>query len=381
MNFHYFVMVAIVALYQDWLPFALAIAFVLVHHGVIGTLEPTLVYDPPEAIAHPWRWSAVYAGFVAAISAVCVAGWRITQGSSSGNRRAESELMDEKRVVETLHSIGTGVVTELDLNRVAQLVTDAAVTAVGAEFGAFFYNVLDASGERHLLYSLSGVAAFRVRGLPDAAQHADLRADVQRLRVMRIDDVLADPRYGQNSPYHGMPRRPPAGTESPRGSRAFARIERGARRALLRPRGARRVRRAGRAPRRRYRHAGGDRLRQRASVPGRTPHARGSGGARAHGSRCSPTSAGSSSHRSIPDTTLRNVAQSDGSDAGRPVRRAYVRGRRAAARGGVHRAGHGRSRRRTLRPGAADGRPEPPRRPGHHVRRVGARPGHAREHP
>jgi GAF domain-containing protein/anti-sigma regulatory factor (Ser/Thr protein kinase) len=205
MNFHYFVMVAIVALYQDWLPFAIAIGFVLVHHGVIGTLEPTLVYDSPDAIADPWRWAAVYAGFVAAISAVCVAGWRITQGIFERQQSAERELMDEKRVVETLHSIGTGVVTELDLDRVAQLVTDAAVTAVGAQFGAFFYNVLDVSGERHLLYTLSGAPRSAFESFPMPRSTKIFEPTFSGSAVMRIDDVTADPRYGQNAPYHGIP--------------------------------------------------------------------------------------------------------------------------------------------------------------------------------
>ncbi|MCA1839372.1 MAG: hypothetical protein LC723_03435, partial [Actinobacteria bacterium] len=33
MHFHFFVMVALVALYQDWLPFATAFGYVLIHHG------------------------------------------------------------------------------------------------------------------------------------------------------------------------------------------------------------------------------------------------------------------------------------------------------------------------------------------------------------
>src|SRR5580765_6390999 len=44
MHFHFFVMVGIMTLYQDWLPFLLAIAFVVLHHGVLGTLDPSAVY-------------------------------------------------------------------------------------------------------------------------------------------------------------------------------------------------------------------------------------------------------------------------------------------------------------------------------------------------
>lgn len=44
-RFHFFVMVAVVALYQAWLPFLLALAFVLVHHSVVGLLVPQAVYN------------------------------------------------------------------------------------------------------------------------------------------------------------------------------------------------------------------------------------------------------------------------------------------------------------------------------------------------
>jgi hypothetical protein len=49
MHFHFFVMVAVVALYQSWYPFLLAIGFVLLHHGVIGAIDSSSVYNHPEA--------------------------------------------------------------------------------------------------------------------------------------------------------------------------------------------------------------------------------------------------------------------------------------------------------------------------------------------
>lgn len=45
MHFHFFVMVAVVALYQSWYPFLLAIGFVLLHHGAIGALDSSSVYN------------------------------------------------------------------------------------------------------------------------------------------------------------------------------------------------------------------------------------------------------------------------------------------------------------------------------------------------
>jgi hypothetical protein len=40
LHFHYFVMVGVIALYQNWPPYLLAIAYVVVQHGVVGVIAP-----------------------------------------------------------------------------------------------------------------------------------------------------------------------------------------------------------------------------------------------------------------------------------------------------------------------------------------------------
>lgn len=40
MHFHFFVMVAVITLYQDWVPFLFAIAFVTLHHGIVRAVDP-----------------------------------------------------------------------------------------------------------------------------------------------------------------------------------------------------------------------------------------------------------------------------------------------------------------------------------------------------
>ena len=39
-HFHFFVMIGVLTLYQDWMPFLIAIGYVVLHHGVIGALAP-----------------------------------------------------------------------------------------------------------------------------------------------------------------------------------------------------------------------------------------------------------------------------------------------------------------------------------------------------
>jgi GAF domain-containing protein len=117
---------------------------------------------------------------------------------------------EETRLLETLQAAGAALAGELELQRVIQVVTDAATDLSGAEFGAFFYNVIDrdeAGGElnRYMLYTLSGVDPAAFAGFPMPRATAIFGPTFQGEPPVRLDDVLADPRYGRAAPYHGMP--------------------------------------------------------------------------------------------------------------------------------------------------------------------------------
>jgi hypothetical protein len=205
MHFHFFVMVAVVSLYQDWLPFLTAIGYVLVHHGVLGAIDPTSVFNHPAAINHPWRWAGVHAFFVAGISGACLVNWRLNERHLHEVHLAQERLREETRVVERLNEVGTMLAAELDLDHVVQRVTDVATELTDAEFGAFFYNSTTDAGDSYLLYSLAGAppSAFAELDMPRAT--ALFAPTFRGEAVMRIDDVLADDRYGRSGPHFGMP--------------------------------------------------------------------------------------------------------------------------------------------------------------------------------
>jgi diguanylate cyclase (GGDEF)-like protein len=77
MHFHFFVMVAVVSLYQDWLPFLLGIGYVVIHHGFIGWLAPADVFNHPAAINQPWKWALIHAMFISAESTALLIAWRL----------------------------------------------------------------------------------------------------------------------------------------------------------------------------------------------------------------------------------------------------------------------------------------------------------------
>jgi PAS domain S-box-containing protein len=88
-HFHFFVVVAVVSLYQDWVPFLLAILYTAVDHGAIGTVAPDWVYGTnAAAVAHPWLWALIHAGFVLAECVALLAAWKASESA-----RAHAEIV------------------------------------------------------------------------------------------------------------------------------------------------------------------------------------------------------------------------------------------------------------------------------------------------
>ncbi|HEX9959726.1 MAG TPA: ATP-binding protein, partial [Pyrinomonadaceae bacterium] len=116
---------------------------------------------------------------------------------------AEKEAREES---ETLRRIGQIISAELNLQKIVQAVTDAATELTRAQFGAFFYNVLDEEGASYMLYTLSGVAAEKFSNFPMPRATAMFGPTFRGEGTVRIDDVHNDARFGKNEPYHGMPK-------------------------------------------------------------------------------------------------------------------------------------------------------------------------------
>jgi diguanylate cyclase (GGDEF)-like protein len=91
-HFHFFVMVGVITLYQDWLPFGLALGYVVVHHGLLGALRPTDVYNHPAALQHPWKWALIHGGFVLAASVAYLVNWRLSESQAVEISRLVSRL-------------------------------------------------------------------------------------------------------------------------------------------------------------------------------------------------------------------------------------------------------------------------------------------------
>lgn len=137
-HFHFFVMIVVLALYEDWLPFLIAAGYVVVHHGVAGALDPHAVYNHPDAMAHPWKWALIHGGFVTAAGLASIVAWRLNEGVRAQaevlyRRALESERALAARERETRHILETAQDAFISIDA-RGLVTDWNEQAV-ATFG------------------------------------------------------------------------------------------------------------------------------------------------------------------------------------------------------------------------------------------------------
>ncbi|HEV2786433.1 MAG TPA: EAL domain-containing protein [Solirubrobacteraceae bacterium] len=84
-HFMFFVAIIVVSLYEDWRPFLIAFAFVVVHHGAMGVIDHGSVYSHP---GNPWLMAAVHGAFVLAASIAAVVSWRMNEDVRAESRRA-----------------------------------------------------------------------------------------------------------------------------------------------------------------------------------------------------------------------------------------------------------------------------------------------------
>ncbi len=191
MHFHFFVMVIVISLYEDWLPLLVAIAFVVLHHGSVGVAEASAVYRNPEAVAHPWRWAGIHGAFVLAASAASVVSWRLNERA-----RGKTELL--------LQSVGEGI-CGLDARGHITFANDAAermlgvpaATLVGMPMHRAVHGHAPTGSRAH-----SDESCFAANGRTAAAESAEdtfFAAGGQSFPVERTVTTLRDGGHGEGT--------------------------------------------------------------------------------------------------------------------------------------------------------------------------------------
>lgn len=149
MHFHFFVVLALVAMYQEWVPYLLAVAFTAGHHlGVALLLDSHRVFSDPLPQESPVVWALVHAGFVLAACAANVTFWRFAEQSQAEALRAQSEAtlaaadalaaqqrsqeLQERHLAETAARLESERSTRIELERqVAVLVAASSEVDIG----------------------------------------------------------------------------------------------------------------------------------------------------------------------------------------------------------------------------------------------------------
>jgi len=104
-----------------------------------------------------------------------------------------------------LAEVARDVAGRLDLEAIVQRITDAATALTGAQFGAFFYNVIRTDGEAYTLYAISGVPREHFAQFPMPRNTQVFAPTFAGTGIVRSPNIHKDARYGKNAPYHGMP--------------------------------------------------------------------------------------------------------------------------------------------------------------------------------
>lgn len=189
LHFHFFVMLPIIALYQEWTPFLLAIGYVALHHGLMGTLAPASVYNHPAAWAHPWRWGLLHALFVLGASVATVVNWRLIEFAHA---RAEDQQARARRL-QTLTRLNQLISASLDMDHLLREIAQAATTLMHAPLVGFF--IADETAQ-----------TLNVRAFSDTAVGADFPVETLRFGEgavgwvarhrcpLHIPDMFADDR-------------------------------------------------------------------------------------------------------------------------------------------------------------------------------------------
>jgi diguanylate cyclase (GGDEF)-like protein len=113
-HFHYFVMLCLLAQYEDPAPFALGVGYVIVQHGVMGTMHPDGVYGRGPEAEQPWLWALVHGAFIVMASAALVAGWRANARLRLSDRRSREEAERHLRDLTLLRRLAQEVASRDD---------------------------------------------------------------------------------------------------------------------------------------------------------------------------------------------------------------------------------------------------------------------------
>jgi signal transduction histidine kinase len=91
-HFHFFVLIGLIALYQDWVPFLWNALFTVVSHGIGGMTDPGSMYNHAAAQNRPWLWAVIHGVAVVGACVGVIVFWRNTEVEQQRNSALAADL-------------------------------------------------------------------------------------------------------------------------------------------------------------------------------------------------------------------------------------------------------------------------------------------------
>lgn len=109
-HFHFFIMIGLIALYQDWVPLGFNIGLTVISHGLGTALQANLIYNHPAAQANPWLWAGIHGVAVLVAYAGVVAFWGITEDDQNDRveltrRLTEARAAQQAAALEDINAV------------------------------------------------------------------------------------------------------------------------------------------------------------------------------------------------------------------------------------------------------------------------------------
>ncbi|QFU15404.1 HWE histidine kinase domain-containing protein [Microvirga thermotolerans] len=182
------------------------------------------VFIPADAYRRPWLEQVrIYGAFalfalLALLALMAVAARQFREQAANAallEREVDlrtRELRMETAALEVLNRTGRALAAELDFGRIAQCVIDAGVELTGAQIGVFFYHVSahrQAAGgegdEVSMPYAVSGELREAFSDVPMVRHTALFAPTLEDGRIVRSDDITADPARRRDETLGGLP--------------------------------------------------------------------------------------------------------------------------------------------------------------------------------
>jgi hypothetical protein len=193
----FYVMLALVALYQMWAPFLLAIVFVAVHHLGMTYMDPMSVFSDPRAQRNPLPYVLLHAFFLVVMAVVLAIGWRFAEQAEAGRveerRRADAERASQLEVLADQRTEAAAAAAErLEERELRASVLADRLEVLGQAGGRLSQNVSTATSVMAGLRSAIGDIASAASMASSTAQDANDRSVDSAATMTRLSETMSE---------------------------------------------------------------------------------------------------------------------------------------------------------------------------------------------